>query len=565
MYRDVNLSSYDSATLRYHYWLDSEEGYDYLRVGYYNGSWQWVKSYNGHISNWVQGSISVPTTATRVGFLFSTDLSVTYEGAYIDDVTLTGYRLTPIPDPYINITDDYEEYGNITASGTATCDGYDFDIAPACPAHHAVIFKLNITASNGGPWTDSFLELVSNPPNMPSNPSPGNNATGISVNADLSWTGGDLDAGDMVNYTVFFGTNSKPPLKGTIGPYLGNRTSLTYDPGTMNYTTEYYWKIVATDNHGESTEGPVWNFTTGSPTTTGGGGGGGGGGAAPSLEIKLPGKTVSYSIGSDCACGKAVSITSGDGLVGVNIDMGTVALDKNGKCLKSITGGVNQTPPPPPEGAYLIGSAYDFSPVGATFNPAMSLTLKYNDTALPEGVEEQNLVVAYYDAGNNSWEELDCSHNVGNNTVTAAVSHFTTFAIIGEATSPAPAEFTITGFALSSSKVKPGQKLIARVNVTNSGGSEGSYTLNLTINEEVEQTKTVTLAPQATETVTFSITKGEPGSYSVSVDGLTRVFTVTAPPWLSRYWWTIVAGIVIVGLLVYFLFRRKRARPTAAE
>ena len=387
-----------------------------------------------------------------------------------------------------------------------------------------------------------------------------------------------LNSQPAANVTI--GLTSSDTSEGTVSPANYNFTPANWnvtqtvtvtgvDDSSVDGNITYYISLNASSADpkydGVNATVEVTNIDDDVSNGGGGGGGGGGDGATPSLRIELPAKTASCSISSDCACREAVSITSGDGLVGVNIDMGTVALDKNGKCLKIITGSVNQTPPSPPEGAYLIGSAYDFSPVGATFNPAISLTLKYNDTVLPEGVEEQNLVVAYYDAGNNSWEELDCSHNVGNNTVTAAVSHFTTFAIIGEATSPAPAEFTITGFALSSSKVKPGQKLIARVNVTNSGGSEGSYTLNLTINEEVEQTKTVTLAPQATETVTFSITKGEPGSYSVSVDGLTRVFTVTAPPWLSRYWWTIVAGIVIVGLLVYFLFRRKRARPTAAE
>jgi len=185
--------------------------------------------------------------------------------------------------------------------------------------------------------------------------------------------------------------------------------------------------------------------------------------------------------------------------------------------------------------------------------------LKYDDTALPEGVEEQNLVVAYYDGGNNSWEELDGSHNMENNTVTALVSHFTTFAIVGAATPPPPAEFTITSLDLNSEQVKPRQEVTASVNVTNTGGSEGNYTLNLTINGEVEQTRTVSLAPQATETVTFTITREEPGSYSVSIDGETAEFVVLAPSWLSQYWWVILLIVVAAGLLVYFLWWRRHA------
>lgn len=34
------------------------------------------------------------------------------------------------------------------------------------------------------------------------------------------------------------------------------------DPGTLVYDTHYYWYIVATDNHGASTTGATWDFTT---------------------------------------------------------------------------------------------------------------------------------------------------------------------------------------------------------------------------------------------------------------------------------------------------------------
>ena len=59
-----------------------------------------------------------------------------------------------------------------------------------------------------------------------------------------------------MTYVVYFGTSSSPPLVST------NQIGTTYAPSTLNYNTKYYWKIVATDNHGESTTGPLWNFTT---------------------------------------------------------------------------------------------------------------------------------------------------------------------------------------------------------------------------------------------------------------------------------------------------------------
>ena len=36
----------------------------------------------------------------------------------------------------------------------------------------------------------------------------------------------------------------------------------SFNPGQLNNNTTYYWKIVAKDNQGATTSGPVWNFTT---------------------------------------------------------------------------------------------------------------------------------------------------------------------------------------------------------------------------------------------------------------------------------------------------------------
>ena len=183
-------------------------------------------------------------------------------------------------------------------------------------------------------------------------------------------------------------------------------------------------------------------------------------------------------------------------------------------------------------------------------------------------MSEKSIYISYYNVTSENWIPLYSQVDILNNTVTAPVSHFTAFAIMGTAIPPAPpsAEFIITSFNLNSARVNLGEPVTASAEITNTGGSEGSYTLNLTVNGKTEQMKTVFLAPQATETVAFIITKEEPGSYSVSINGWTEVFTLLAPPpsWLSRYWWTIVTGIVIVVLLLVVL-SRKRARPTAAE
>jgi hypothetical protein len=121
----------------------------------------------------------------------------------------------------------------------------------------------------------TFTQSTSNSaPNTPSSPNPSNHATGISTTADLSWTGGDPDIGDTVTYDVYFGTTS-PPTSVTTG-----QSGTTYDPGTISASTKYYWQIVSWDNHGASTSGPIWDFTTA-----------GGGNSAPNTPSKPSGST----------------------------------------------------------------------------------------------------------------------------------------------------------------------------------------------------------------------------------------------------------------------------------
>jgi hypothetical protein len=104
---------------------------------------------------------------------------------------------------------------------------------------------------------DIYLERLNNSPNTPFNPSPANHATGVPIDADLSWTGGDPDAGDSVTYDVYFDTTDATTL------VVSGQSSTTYSPpGILNYNTTYYWKVVAQDNHGATTSGPLWDFTT---------------------------------------------------------------------------------------------------------------------------------------------------------------------------------------------------------------------------------------------------------------------------------------------------------------
>ncbi len=97
------------------------------------------------------------------------------------------------------------------------------------------------------------------PPYQPSDPYPENGSTNVDINVDLSWSGGDPD-GDPVTYDVYFGTTSPPPI------VESNQSNTTYDPGTLDFETTYYWKIIAWDNQSAFNESLIWEFTTQSNT-----------------------------------------------------------------------------------------------------------------------------------------------------------------------------------------------------------------------------------------------------------------------------------------------------------
>ncbi len=155
------------------------------------------------------------------------------------------------------------------------------------------------------------------------------------------------------------------------------------------------------------------------------------GGSAPlySVRTSLFGVEKTYYTERDGDIRRTIKGTSQDGNLTLNIPKYTTALDDYGRRLRTLEVTIDETPPDPPEDSNIIGLPYNFGPAGATFDPFMTLTWTYSPDNLPEGVAEEDLILAYYIDG--EWIELECVVDVESNTVTASVKHFTTFALIG--------------------------------------------------------------------------------------------------------------------------------------
>ncbi|UCG51585.1 MAG: hypothetical protein JSW58_15585, partial [Candidatus Latescibacterota bacterium] len=95
----------------------------------------------------------------------------------------------------------------------------------------------------------------SDKPFAPSNPSPADGAVDVPVAVTLSWDAGDPQ-GDPLTFDVYFGSSFPPPLVAT------DHSQQSYDPGTLDPETQYYWQIVARDPGDREAPGPTWTFTT---------------------------------------------------------------------------------------------------------------------------------------------------------------------------------------------------------------------------------------------------------------------------------------------------------------
>jgi len=120
----------------------------------------------------------------------------------------------------------------------------------------------------------------------------------------------------------------------------------------------------------------------------------------------------------------------------LTIPAGTTVLNADGTPVQSIS--VTEVCfdiPAPPAGSYVIGCAYDYKPDGATFDPPITLTIKYDPGLVPAGFDETELVIALYDTATSTWTTYPSTVDTVNHTVTAQISHFTLFAVY----EPAPA------------------------------------------------------------------------------------------------------------------------------
>jgi len=117
------------------------------------------------------------------------------------------------------------------------------------------------------------------------------------------------------------------------------------------------------------------------------------------------------------------------------IPSGSLGYTASGAAITAITVTPVNNPPSVPDDTKGLGLYYEFGPTGATFSSPVSITLKYDPSALNAGTDQSKLYIAYWDTGNNRWVSVPSAVDLVNHTITASVTHFTLYSAMAPITS----------------------------------------------------------------------------------------------------------------------------------
>ncbi len=143
-------------------------------------------------------------------------------------------------------------------------EGHPADTYSPGSLSYDTVYYWQIVASDGNGHTAegpvwSFITEVDEedmPPDVPSNPYPADGELAANPHLLLTWESDDPNVYDTVTRDVYFGESGQMEL------VADDISENQYQVNGLDTDQHYEWKVVAFDDTGLSTEGPVWSFKT---------------------------------------------------------------------------------------------------------------------------------------------------------------------------------------------------------------------------------------------------------------------------------------------------------------
>ncbi len=120
------------------------------------------------------------------------------------------------------------------------------------------IYYFKVRAYKGKEYSDFSNEINTLPfvpKEIPTNPYPADNETGVATTVTLKWELNNQND-ETYTYDIYFGQDSSLEI------IVADLNTMSYSLENLNTGTEYYWKVVAKTSDGSKYEGPIWTFTT---------------------------------------------------------------------------------------------------------------------------------------------------------------------------------------------------------------------------------------------------------------------------------------------------------------
>jgi len=131
-----------------------------------------------------------------------------------------------------------------------------------------------------------------------------------------------------------------------------------------------------------------------------------------------------------------------------------------------------------------------------------------------------------------------------------------------EAVPLTPANIIYESISVSSSSIKVGETVTVTVTVENTGEESGSETIQLYIDDMMNDSSSVSVSGEDSETVTFTVTLDEAGTYTLEAGDKSTTITVTEPvpdePPSTFSWTYAIVAVVIIAAAAYIYMQQQK-------